>query len=266
MMEYRPEQESSDLKVLLQRLVDGHGYLVESGREWCLFSRRNAYARPLDRVAPATVKALLAKGHLVERAGGGVEPLAARQAASGRFSDQRPLPDDMAATPRPRVNDAESPLAWLNARKDRQGRPLISPEQFMAGERLRGDYERSCMAGRVTANWDFSVSATSKGGGTAAHLSDSALTARQQVHGALDAVGPELASILVQVCCLSAGIEQAERLLDLPQRSGKAVLGLALTALARHYGFLRQAGRGKSRSGHWALPGYRPDIPAAEER
>ena len=59
---------------------------------------------------------------------------------------------------------------------------------------------------------------------------------------ALEAVGPELASMLAQVCCLSAGLEQAERLLNLPQRSGKAVLGLALTALARHYGLLRPPG------------------------
>ena len=60
---------------------------------------------------------------------------------------------------------------------------------------------------------------------------------------ALEAVGPELASMLAQVCCLSAGLEQAERLLNLPQRSGKAVLGLALTALARHYGLLQAARR-----------------------
>jgi uncharacterized protein DUF6456 len=77
---------------------------------------------------------------------------------------------------------------------------------------------------------------------------------------------PELGSILIQVCCLAAGIEQAERILDLPQRSGKAVLGLGLTALARHYGYTRHEGRRWSNvAAHWGLGDYRPAIPAAEE-
>ena len=46
--------------------------------------------------------------------------------------------------------------------------------------------------------------------------------------------------------------------------SGKAVLGLALTGLARHYGLLvaaRPQGRGES----WRMPGSRPRIQALEE-
>ena len=35
------------------------------------------------------------------------------------------------------VNYAESPLAWLYRRKGRDGRPLLEPIQFAAGERLR---------------------------------------------------------------------------------------------------------------------------------
>lgn len=38
------------------------------------------------------------------------------------------------------VNEAESPLGWLKSRKDRNGRPLITEEQYQAGERLRADY------------------------------------------------------------------------------------------------------------------------------
>jgi hypothetical protein len=38
------------------------------------------------------------------------------------------------------VNETESPLGWLKSRKDRNGRALISEEQFEAGERLRADY------------------------------------------------------------------------------------------------------------------------------
>jgi hypothetical protein len=82
----------------------------------------------------------------------------------------------------------------------------------------------------------------------------------------MDAVGPELSSILMHVCCMAAGLEQAERVLDLPQRSGKAVLGLALTALARHYGLLEGQGRDLNRGvSQWGLEGYRPAVPALEE-
>jgi len=186
-----------------------------------------------------------------------------------------PKPSDYRALrpegPQPReagpvLNDAESPLSWLRSRKDKSGRPLLSTEQYLAGEKLRIDYERSLLQRRVTQNWDVSAAA-GRGGNLAADLSDGALAARQKFHAAVDAVGPELSSMLVQVCCLSAGLEQAERLLDLPQRSGKAVLGLALTALARHYGLLRASRRQPARGAfaNWALPDYRPAIPASEE-
>ncbi|MGH6906744.1 MAG: DUF6456 domain-containing protein, partial [Aestuariivirga sp.] len=248
-------------------LIQSHGHLLESGTEWCLYSKRNNYARPVDRVERALVKTLRDQGHLVARLAGGLEPLMSAMAKSGRFTDHRPTRPAGQEGADVEINDAESPLSWLRSRKDKTGRPLISVEQFMAGERLRGDYERSCMERRITASWDLPASAKGSGGNRAADLSDSALTARQHVNDALDEAGPELASILVQVCCLSAGIEQAERILDLPQRSGKAVLGLALTALARHYGYIRMERRyrGNSGLGHWALGDYRPAVPAAEE-
>lgn len=267
MFEESDRPADQDCKALLQRLVQSHGYLLESGPEWCFYSKKNDYTRPLDRVDRGLVKSLHAQGHLVPRSGGGLEPLSRRMAASGRFTDHRPPRECGEAIRLPAINDAESPLAWLRSRKDKAGRPLISAEQFMAGEKLRGDYERSCMERRVTASWDVTATAGRGGGNGAADLTDRALTARQNLNQALDEVGPELASILIQVCCLAAGIEQAERILDLPQRSGKAVLGLALTGLARHYGLLKSgtSGRRNSGLGHWALGDYRPEIPAAEE-
>ena len=41
------------------------------------------------------------------------------------------------------VNDSESPLAWLARRKGRDGRAMISPNQFIAGEKLRADFTRA---------------------------------------------------------------------------------------------------------------------------
>jgi hypothetical protein len=248
------------LQSLLERLSRHKSYLIEAGTEWCLYSARNNFARPIDRIAANLVKELAGRGHLVARKAGGFELRAAQQAESAMASDRRPirLPDEHAAAPH--FNEAESPLAWLRSRKDKKGRPLISAEQFMAGERLRGDYERSMMGSRVTASWEMRASGPG-GGNRAADVSDCALTAREHFHRALDVVGKELSSILVQVCCLAAGIEQAERILDLPQRSGKAVLGLALTGLARHYGFI--ACERQRTAGQWSLDDYRPAIPSA---
>jgi hypothetical protein len=159
---------------------------------------------------------------------------------------------------KPGFNAGESPLSWLRTRKDKAGQPLISDVQFLAGERLRMDFERAMLARRTTTNWDM-AGAGGRGGAVAAELSDGAIAARQRYVKALEAVGPELASMLAQVCCLSAGLEQAERLLNLPQRSGKAVLGLGLTALARHYGLMQSAGQ-RQDVRHWGLDDYRPTI------
>ena len=51
------------------------------------------------------------------------------------------------------INDAESPLGWLKSWKDRNGRPLISDDQYAAGERLRADYWFAHLSPRVTSNW-----------------------------------------------------------------------------------------------------------------
>jgi len=167
----------------------------------------------------------------------------------------REKPSHTAAAPL--FNDAESPLTWLRARRGKDGKPLISEAQYLAGERLRMDFERAMLARRTTLNWDL-AGAGSRGANVEADLSDGAIAARQRYHAALDGVGPELASMLAQVCCLSAGIEQAERVLELPARSGRAVLGLALTALARHYGLAEAGQRGGIAA--WRLANGRPVV------
>lgn len=169
----------------------------------------------------------------------------------------RELPSGLASSATPRINDAESPLTWLRARRGRDGKPLISEAQYLAGERLRMDFERAMLARRTTLNWELAGTGC-RSPGAAAELSDGAIAARKRYHAALDSVGPELASMLAQVCCLSAGIEQAERVLELPARSGRAVLGLALNALARHYG-MAEATRRDGLTG-WGLDGYRPSL------
>ncbi len=160
---------------------------------------------------------------------------------------------------------SESPLARLFLRKGDAGKTVIDERQFAAGEKLRSDFERAHMAQRITASYSESSGSGGRhwqmSDNAVERLNDNAIAARERLHRAFAAVGPELSGILYQVCCLASGFEQAERLLNLPARSGKAVLALALTRLARHYGLIKQhTPRQKDLIAHWALDDYRPAI------
>lgn len=134
------------------------------------------------------------------------------------------------------VNDSESPLAWLARRKGRDGRTMIGHNQFIAGEKLRADFTRAHLAPRVTSSWSGIARGKNCGGGDAGTMTDVVIAARQRVRLALDACGPELSGILLDVCCFLRGLEDVERERGWPARSAKVVLQLALDRLARHYG------------------------------
>ncbi|MEM0905937.1 MAG: DUF6456 domain-containing protein [Pseudomonadota bacterium] len=155
------------------------------------------------------------------------------------------------------ANASESPLAWLAARKGKNGDALISTVQRNAGERLASDHERGHHRDKVTQSWDAScVRGPSRRDGLS--VTEASVAARARVEKALDAVGPGLADILVAVCCEEVGLETAEKRLGWPARSGKVVLKLALDRLAEHYGLgaaVTGCGRGLV---HWGGPGYRP--------
>lgn len=162
------------------------------------------------------------------------------------------------------ANCSESPLSWLRARKDKAGVPHISDDQFKAGERLRRDFTYAQMSPKVTANWAGPRPARASrrhGGrsGAPTDIGDRALVSRQNFYQALDGIGPELSGIVVEVCCFLHGLESAEKRLNWPRRSGKLVLQLGLTALARHYGYSKAAQR-KQRLHHWGRDGFKPEL------
>ena len=167
---------------------------------------------------------------------------------------------------RPVRNVSESPVAWLFNRRDSDGNPLISEAQFNAGERLRADFWFAQMTPNVTQSWN--PAATSGGGrrgapGAGVDLADNVIAAGERVRRALSAVGPELSGVLIDVCCHLKGLEEAERRAGWPQRSGKIVLGVALAALARHYGFAAPRATVSTRPAqvrHWGADDYRPTI------
>lgn len=162
------------------------------------------------------------------------------------------------------VEEAESPLAWLARRKDKDGRAYLTPARVAAGERLRADFTRGELMPTVTSNW--SIGRVSGGGvmrpGGRDDPTDRAIAARARVHAALDAVGADLAGLLVDVCCFLKGLETVESERRWPARSAKVVLDIALGRLADHYGLSDEAAGPDRARGllKWGTPDHRPTI------
>lgn len=161
------------------------------------------------------------------------------------------------------VNSAESPLALLWRRKGRNGERFLQAREYAAGERLRRDFTRGQIMPRLGVNWS-AAGASGRRGGTSngiADMTDAALASRRRVERALDAVGPELSDLLVDVCCFLKGLELVEAERGWPARSAKVVLKTALGALARHY---EPSGTEEAVDRptvlHWGAPDYRPNI------
>lgn len=145
--------------------------------------------------------------------------------------------------------DDESPLARLATRKGADGQAWLSGPEAEAGERLRRDWTRGAMMPSVTQRWDGVPGGGGRNG--EADLSDAALDCRRRVQAALQAVGPELSGVLIDICCFLKGTEQVERERQWPVRSAKLLLKAGLGALARHYGLVHQAGEGSGRLRGW---------------
>jgi hypothetical protein len=166
------------------------------------------------------------------------------------------------------VDDGESPLAWLARRKDRDGRPFLEAQQVEAGERLRRDLDQAQILQRVTAVWEAPIAGRRHGADRGGAVSDIAIDARRRLDRAYDAVGPDLAGLLTDVCGYLKGLETVESERGWPPRSAKVVLRIALERLARHYGLAAGArGPAKSRGvRRWGAEGYRPTLSPAEAR
>ena len=228
------------------------GWLKQSGTEQFLLSRRGA---SMLRVALGQAAAEAAKRPALAPAG---------KSAGATPADVPDRTERPAASRRPEVDPNESPLAWLRQRRDKDGRPLISQIEFDAGERLRADFHTAGLSPRVTASWDLTTPASRQprgAPGEALSVSEAIVAARQRIDRAMRAVGPSLSGVLIDVCCLLQGLEQAERNGGWPKRAGKVVLQIALDALARHYGLIAPSDRQTSQAArHWGAPDFRPTI------
>ncbi len=158
-----------------------------------------------------------------------------------------------------RIDRDESPLASLSRLKDKSGAPFMPEAALSAGERLLADFTRGQLQPRVTASWEPRLSSRGSGGrGGVADLADSAMAARLAVNRALEALGPELSGVALDVCCFMKGLEIVERERQWPVRSAKLMLRTALLSLSRHYHPPLQSRR--PRMEHWGTQDYRPEL------
>lgn len=162
--------------------------------------------------------------------------------AQAPFGDQhrvwgeKNVMDDMTGSPRAmRYNLAESPLALLARRKDKNGQPFLTPDLVAAGERLREDFELAQMGPRVAQNWDRFLTSGDRGNFAGNGPADGARGARDRVASALRDLGPGLGDVVLRCCCYLEGMETAEKRMGWSARSGKIVLRIALQRLRQHY-------------------------------
>lgn len=155
------------------------------------------------------------------------------------FADQHRIWGEEAAEDGPRRlrhNLAESPVAVLGRRRDKDGKLFLEPGLVEAAERLREDFELAQMGPRVAQNWERFLTGGDRGAfSPEAGLAQGPRAARERVAAALRDLGPGLGDVALRVCCFLEGIEAAEQRMGWAARSGKIVLRIALQRLHRHY-------------------------------
>ena len=124
------------------------------------------------------------------------------------------------------VNIAECPLTWLHARGH------LDDRQYLAGERLRADWEAAHLSPSLTMNWD---PVRTNAGRRGLEPGERQIAARARFDKAVALAGPGLCDVLWRVVCAGEGLPDAERALGWPVRSGKLVLSLALDRVAEFY-------------------------------
>jgi hypothetical protein len=269
---------AAEARTTLAALVEDDAYAValpcSTSPEACaIYSPRNAFAEPVAHASRSAIACALRKGWLAHdqtRNCLHISPAGLQALRAGERNQVRNPTSTKLATARPaeaRKRPAgESALVWLRSRRDKNGGSFITDPQFNAGEKLAADYWRAQLSPRVTANWSAAVPGQRtrrSAPGAGVEISDAAMAARRRVQHALEAVGPELAGILVDVCCHELGLEAAGHAAGWPQRgAARVVLELALTRLARHYGLIAPERPAANRMRHWGDENFRPTIEA----
>lgn len=151
--------------------------------------------------------------------------------ASGSRFVERQIEDPYGVVRQVRVHVGESPLLWLHTRG------YLDDRHYLAGDRLREDWEVAGLGPRVTMGWDVVPPPGRKARSVPCTTEPRArqLSAKRRFDEALGHAGPGLCDILWRVACAGEGLSVAEQALGWPKRAGKLVLGFALERVADYY-------------------------------
>lgn len=197
-------------------------------------------------VTHSQINCLLARGLIRREAAPSrrlVITFAGEQAILGLSRHPKDAPEQIRLANRPNrltgishhINPKESPLAWLARRKRADGTPLINGLQLAAGERLRTDFTLAGLSPRINVDWARFGATMTSGIGHGGSATETMIAARQRVHAALDALGPDLAGLALDLCCFLKRISDVERERAMKQRTAKYHLMAALDRLVDHY-------------------------------
>ena len=138
--------------------------------------------------------------------------------------------DEAEEAARARYHVPESPLIGLARRRDKTGAPYLSKELVDVGQRLRQDFQIAEPEAGVAEDWRGALTDAPK-----FPLAKATMDARARVRAALEDLGPGLADVVLECCCLLEGLEVTEKKMGWSARSGKIVLRIALQRLRLHY-------------------------------
>lgn len=235
----------------------------------CQLSRPDGGAHPVDLT---TIEAAASRGLVLRRDGKLYATMEARAfirrylaAREEAFLDQHRVIEiaeivENDNVTHVRVNAAESPLALLSRLKDKAGGAWFPGNAISAGERLARDFQYASLQPRLTPSYEPRVGDRGRSApGAGVDMKDSVVAARLRVSSAVEAMGPELSGVALDICCFEKGLEIVERERQWPARSAKLMLKTALLQLHRHY---HPAPRPTRRSHAWGDEGFRPEMAA----
>ncbi len=135
-----------------------------------------------------------------------------------------------------RLNRRLSALDRLAHRTDLNGNPLLEAPLIEAGKRISKDYNQSGHGVTATQNYD---SAGVDGGRNTDHIENGfirSLDAKARLQAAREAMGSDLDSAVIAVCCLDQSLDVVERAETWASGTGLTILKMGLTRLSVHYG------------------------------
>ncbi len=231
-----------EFKRLARRLSEEGTYIAACQNGYGLMVKKNKWTKPVLKTTQEHLKRFLSADLIeIKKTGGYQISKTGKFYYRRQYSQIDPFREqhqNIEKTPEGRIkNTTETPLEWLKSRVNKGGIKFTEAE-FAAGDRIRKEYELAKMNHTMSIDYEKPIVQDGRKSGKVTYdLPDFVLDTRQKLRKTLNAVGEDLADILIIVCCQLSGLEEAEKVMQWPRRSGKLVLKIALARLAQYYGW-----------------------------